>query len=144
MNTTIKAESGHRIEANFVVRTNDGVLVSEGPQKFTLGKGETFQAIEDAITGMGEGEEKQFTLHSADAFGPRREDLTFQIPRSELPSGETPEKGMQLGGKNDRGETVRLLITDVDDNAVTVDGNHPLAGLDLQIALTVTKITDAE
>ena len=144
MNRMTKAENGLQVIANFIVRTNEGVLVSEGPQKLTLGAGEALRAIEDAIIGMSVGDEKTLMISSDDAFGPRRDELMLRIPRGQLPPGMAPESGAVLTGENDSGETVRLTIVEVDADAVIADGNHPLAGVDLHIDLSLAKIVNTD
>jgi len=139
-----KAAKGHEVVVNFTVRTSEGVLAGEGPQKITLGDGKVFPVIEDAIVGMSQGDEKTLTVASDDAFGPRLDELVLRIPRTQLPAGETPAKGLQLSGQNEHGETIRMVIVDISDDAVVADGNHPLAGQDLHVALSVVKISDAK
>ncbi len=138
-----KAENGQQVTVKFHIRTTDGKLVGEGPQTLTLGNGEAFRLIEEAIVGMGEGEQKTLHVPSEEAFGPRSEERMLNIPRSELPRDQAPTKGMQLEGKNERGEMVRLIIVDVTDDTVVADANHPLAGVDLDVDVTLEKIAPA-
>ena len=139
----MKAIKGHQVVVNFNVRTNEGALVSDGPQTLTLGNGDAFLAIEEAIVGMSEGEVKTLALTSDHTFGPRRDELLLRIPLNQLPAGVTPSKGMELTGKNDKGQSIRLVITEVGEDTVIADGNHPLAGVDLNFELKVIKITGA-
>ena len=140
MNTMTEAKTGDQIIANFTVRTNEGVLVGEGPQKLTLGAKEAFAGIESAIIGMSVGEEKSVTIVSSDAFGPRRDELVIRIPRDQLPQDIRPEKGAKLVSKNENGDEIRLTILETDDDSIVADGNHPLAGEDLNIRLSLLKI----
>lgn len=136
----VRAENGQQVLADFTVRTPDGVLVSQGVHRLTLGRGDVFRAIENAIIGMREDERKTLTLRPEDAFGTRRDDRVFRIPRSAFPFDDAPEEGMQLMGENEYGEPMKLTITEANDDFVTADGNHPLAGLDLQVTLCILSI----
>lgn len=141
------AKKGDSVVIEYTVRTGNGRVVGgterEGPQTLTLGAGAIFPQIEDGLTGMTAGEEKAVTVTSADAFGPRREELVVQIPRAQLPAEQAPQPGMQLSARSSDGQTIQLIITEVGEEAVTADGNHPLAGEDLHFALTLVEIKNA-
>ncbi|MEO1252633.1 MAG: peptidylprolyl isomerase [Pseudomonadota bacterium] len=141
------AKKGDTVAIDYVVRTGDGRVVggteNEGPQTLTIGAAQIFPQIEQALHGMTVGDEKAVTISSADAFGPRREEMVIQIPRENLPEGEAPQPGMTLSARQQDGSTVNLVITEVGENAVVADGNHPLAGEDLHFGLTLIEIKDA-
>lgn len=142
-----QAKKGDKVTIDYVVRTGDGRVVGgteqEGPQTLTLGADAIFAEVDDCLTGMAAGEEKSVTVPSDKAFGPRREDLVVQIPRTQLPEGDAPQPGMQLSARGQDGNTVTLTITEVGEEAVVADANHPLAGEDLHFALTLVEIKDA-
>ncbi|MFQ5563927.1 MAG: peptidylprolyl isomerase, partial [Parvularculaceae bacterium] len=141
------AKKGDEVVVAYTVRTDDGRVVGgterDGPQTLKLGEGKIFPQIEDGLAGMAAGEEKAVTVPADDAFGPRRENLVLQIPRDQLPDDDAPQPGMQLSANAQDGQTLTLTITDVGEDAVTADGNHPLAGEDLHFALTLVEIKDA-
>lgn len=141
------AKKGDEVVVAYTVRTGDGRVVGgterDGPQTLKLGEGKIFQQIEDGLTGMTAGEEKAVTVPADAAFGPRRDELVVRIPRDKLPQDSTPQPGMQLSANAQNGETVTLVITEVSEDAVTADGNHPLAGEDLHFALTLVEIKEA-
>lgn len=141
------AKKGDKVAIDYTVRTGDGQVVGgteqSGPQTLTLGESEIFPAVEEALSGLEVGAETTVTVASADAFGPRREEMVIQIPRANLPEEQKPEPGMQLAAKAQDGSTVNLVITEVGEEAVTADGNHPLAGQDLHFGVTLRDIEDA-
>jgi len=141
------AKKGDTVVIDYVVRTGDGRVVGgteqAGPQTLTIGSAEIFPAIETALDGMTVGDEKAVTVPCADAFGPRREEMVIQIPRSNLPQEQPPQPGMALAARAQDGSTVNLVITEVGEENVTADGNHPLAGEDLHFGLTLVEIKDA-
>lgn len=143
----VRAKKGDQVVVDYVVRTGDGRVVGgtdrEGPQTLTLGSDAVFAEVDDCLTGMNAGDEQFVTVPVDRAFGPRREELVVQIPRAQLPQGETPRPGMQLAARGQDGNTVNLTITEVGEEAVVADGNHPLAGEDLHFALTLVEIKDA-
>ena len=138
------AKTGDTVLIDFVVRTNDGRVVGnteqDGPQTVTLGGAQIFPQIEAALDGMEVGAEQTVTVASADAFGPRREEMVIQIPRANLPQESEPQPGMGLSARQQDGSTVDLVITEVGEESVTADGIHPLAGEDLHFGVTLVEI----
>ncbi|MCJ2183279.1 peptidylprolyl isomerase [Novosphingobium sp. 1949] len=141
------ARNGDTVLIDFVVRTSAGQVVGsteqEGPQSVLIGGAQVFPQVEAALEGMALGAEQSVTVAAADAFGVRREELVVQIPRINLPPQPEPQVGMELGARQEDGSTVNLVITAVGEDAVTVDGNHPLAGEDLHFAVTLVEIKPA-
>ncbi len=141
------AKKGDTVAIDYVVRTGDGRVVGgtqeQGPQTLTLGSGDIFPEVEEALNGMAEGEEKAVTVGSDAAFGPRREEMVVQIPREQLPEDQPPQPGMSLSARTQDGQTINLVITEVGEEAVVADGNHPLAGEDLHFGLTLVEIKEA-
>ncbi|TYC87971.1 peptidylprolyl isomerase [Novosphingobium sp. BW1] len=141
------AKSGDTVLINFEVRTDAGQVVGstqqEGPQTVTIGGSEIFPQVEAALIGMEVGSEQSVTIAAADAFGPRREEMIVEIPRSNLPAEPEPQIGMELAARQQDGSTVNLVITEIGEEAVKVDGNHPLAGEDLHFGLTLVEIKAA-
>ena len=77
---------------------------------------------------MKPGETKSVTLNPEQAFGDRREDLVLKLPKTDFPQHITPSVGLQLNMSNASGANLQVVITEVDEDSVTLDGNHPLAG----------------
>ena len=141
------AKTGDIVTIDYVVRTGDGRVVGgterEGPQTLTLGKSEIFPEVENALEGMEVGGEASVTVESANAFGPRRKEMVIQIPREQLPKDQQPQPGMTLSAKAQDGSTINLVITEVGEETIVADGNHPLAGEDLHFGVTLVEIKDA-
>lgn len=141
------AKNGDTVLIDFVVRTNDGRVVghteNDGPQTVTIGGSQIFPQIEAALEGMEIGTEKTVVVTSGDAFGPRRDEMVIQIPRSSLPADAAPQPGMGLSARQQDGSTMDLIITEVNEESVTADGNHPLAGEDLHFGVTLVEIKAA-
>jgi len=76
---------------------------------------------------MKPGETKSVTLNPEQAFGDRREDLVLELPKNEFPQNIKPSVGLQLNLSNASGASLPVVITEVGDDSVTLDGNHPLA-----------------
>ncbi|MEN3971304.1 FKBP-type peptidyl-prolyl cis-trans isomerase [Sphingomicrobium sp. XHP0235] len=141
------ATHGDTVTIDYVVKKSDGTIVGNtqdaGPQDITLGKGEIFPQIEEALTGMNPGDQTEVSIDSDKGFGPHRDELVVDIPRASLPAEMTPQPGMGLQAQSPQGQPVNLVIVEVGDETVKADGNHPLAGEDLVFDLTLRDIQKA-
>jgi FKBP-type peptidyl-prolyl cis-trans isomerase 2 len=110
------------------------------PLKFTAGSGQVIPGFDHAVMGMKKGEEKKFTLQPADAYGERKPEFTKIVPRKNLPQNHKPEKGMKLVMGTPNGQQIPATITEVTDENVTLDLNHPLAGKALTFDIKIVEI----
>ena len=141
------AKKGDTVLIDYTVQTADGRVVGkteeDAPVAVTIGSAEIFPEVETALDGMEVGSEQSVTVSSENAFGPRRDEMIIDIPRAQLPDDNTPEPGMNLTAQQQDGSTVNLTIISVNDETITADGNHPLAGEDLHFGLKLVEIKPA-
>ena len=139
--------NGDTVTIDYTLTRSDGEEVGNtaqaGPQQIEIGNGQTFPQIESALKEMSVGDSRTVAIPCADAFGPRREELVQELPRSELPPGPDPQPGMALQAQNADGQPMMLHIAEVGPDTITVDANHPLAGEDLSFAITLRSIVSA-
>lgn len=117
---------------NYTLKDKQGQLLdesSEGPLQFLTGIGQIIPKLEDALMGMLIGQKKTVNLTAADAYGEIDPKMLMDVPKKDLAHLQL-EIGaflqLNLGQQN---KVVR--ITKIGDETVTLDGNHPLAGVDL-------------
>lgn len=141
-----KAQIGDRVRIRYIGTLDNGRIFDnreEAPLEITLGEGEVFTTLEEGIVGLGVGEARNIVLTAEQAFGPHLAENTLQVPLNKFP----PNREMKLGQKLEiefGGTEKRVFrITAIDDSSVTLDANHPLAGLDLTFALQLDAILDA-
>ena len=115
---------------------------SEGraPLEFTVGTGQVIKGFDDALMDMKVGEKKTVQIPVNDAYGERREDMVVEYPRQEFPEDMNPEVGMQLNMSDAQGNNFPVVITEIQEELVILDANHPLAGQDLIFDLEVVSI----
>jgi peptidylprolyl isomerase len=139
-----KATSGDVVHVHYTGRLNDESVfdTSDGrePLSFQLGQGQVVPGFEKAVSGMELGEKKTVTIPSDEAYGPRIEQLTFTAPRDNLPDGYDPQVGEMMRLETRDGRQMDVVITDATEEAVKMDGNHPLAGEDLTFDIELVKI----
>lgn len=139
-----KAKNDDKIKVHYTGTLEDGTVFDSSrerePLEFTVGGGEMIKGFDDAVVGMAVGESKKFTILAADAYGERRDEMVFDVERSQLPEGMEPEVGQHLQTEAEGGHPVILEIVSIEDEKVTLDGNHPLAGKDLNFDIEVMEI----
>jgi FKBP-type peptidyl-prolyl cis-trans isomerase SlyD len=98
-----------------------------------------FPLVERALDGKSAGDSCRLTLAPDDAFGEYDAELVHVEPREKFP--ENVAVGMQFEGEGEHsGETLIYTVTDIADDKVVVDGNHPLAGQTLDFSCTVSAV----
>ncbi|MDD2850708.1 MAG: peptidylprolyl isomerase [Desulfuromonadaceae bacterium] len=111
-----------------------------GPMTFKLGEEILFPQIDAAIVGMAPGEKKTIKIAAADAFGEYDKEKVFTVPRNDLPEDLIPEVGDELGLSNDDDEELEVVVLEANEDQVTFDANHPLAGEDVTFEIELVSI----
>lgn len=109
------------------------------PLEFEVGAGMVIPGFDKAVLGMKVGEEKEFTIPPAEAYGEYNPELTKEIPRNVLPKEQEPKEGMTLMVGTPQGQ-FPVRIAKVLDDRVIIDLNHPLAGKVLIFKIKVISI----
>lgn len=139
-----QAKSGDTVKIHYTGTLEDGSQFDSSkdrdPLEFELGSGQVIPGFEKAVEGMAVGEEKSVTIGSDDAYGPRREQMVQELPKTALPPDLEPEAGMALQAQGQDGQPIHLTVTEVGEETITVDANHPLAGKDLSFDIELVAI----
>ena len=99
-------------------------------------------AVHMRLEGRAAGEIIEVTIDGNDIFGPRDESLVFSDRIDNVPE-EYRKVGTSILMENDRGQTRSFLVTHLDDDTLTVDGNNPLCGREVVFALEILTVRDA-
>lgn len=139
-----EAKSGDTVKIHYTGKLPDGTQfdtsAGKDPLEFELGSGQVIPGFEKAVTGMEVGQTKTVTIPPAEAYGERNEEMVHEVPKSALPDDLEPEEGMGLQARGEDGQVFRLTVTEVGDETVKVDANHPLAGKDLNFDIELVAI----
>jgi FKBP-type peptidyl-prolyl cis-trans isomerase 2 len=103
----------------------------EEPIELTIGDGQYIQGFEHGVVGMEVGETKTITIPPEEAFGTRRDELVVTVDREQFPEDTDPAVGQRFQVKQEGGAPLEVTIADLDEQTVTLDANHPLAGYTL-------------
>lgn len=130
---------------HYTVKTDKGDILDQSqqgqPLQFIFGRGMLIKGLEDALSGRIVSDKFIAEVAPQDAYGERHDSLVQAVPRS-LFAGSDVAPGMQFRASTDNGEQ-SVVIVDVSDDEVTVDGNHPLAGIALTFDVEVVEVRDA-
>ncbi|MFO7904972.1 MAG: FKBP-type peptidyl-prolyl cis-trans isomerase [Planctomycetota bacterium] len=141
-----KAEDSKKVRVHYTGSLDDGTVFDSSqerdPLEFTIGSNEIIPAVENAVKGMEEGEEKQVKVPPTEAYGERNEQAIMEVSKSQLPSDVDVKVGTVLQGSTQDGDTMRLQVTEVNEDSVTVDANHPLAGQNLNFDLKLVEVVE--
>jgi FKBP-type peptidyl-prolyl cis-trans isomerase SlyD len=123
--------------------TGEVIDASAGqPLTFLTGAGEIIPGLESRMYGMKEGEKRKIEVPAEEAYGPSDPNLIQKVPR-EYFQGIQLEIGLPLQAQTPEGQIINMIVIDFDDNTVTVDLNHPLAGRDLVFEIEVVNVREA-
>ncbi|MBW3467088.1 FKBP-type peptidyl-prolyl cis-trans isomerase [Arthrospiribacter ruber] len=138
------ASKGDAVKVHYTGKLQDGTVFDSSanrePLQFTLGDGNMIKGFDAAVQGMEIGQEKSVTIPSNEAYGEKRDDMMLDIPLTQVPPHIKPEIGMELSLQNQQGQPVPVKVVGVDEEKVTLDANHPLAGQDLIFDITLVEI----
>lgn len=139
---TAKANDKVKVHYKGTLKGGEIFDSSEGkdPLEFTLGTGQVIPGFDNGIQGMTENESKTINIAAEDAYGEVRKELIQEVPKSHLPEEIKPEIGMQLMSNTPDGQQIPLVVTEIKDESIIVDANHPLAGKDLIFEVTLVSI----
>lgn len=139
-----QAKQGDTVKIHYTGTLDDGTQFDSSsgrdPLEFTIGSGQVIPGFDQAVQGMAVGDSKSVNITPEDAYGPRHEQMVQQVPKSALPENLEPVPGMALQARSDDGNVINLTVTHVGDDDITVDGNHPLAGRNLNFDIELVEI----
>ena len=122
------------VSIHFELTNDRGELLDrsrEGePLVYLHGVSGILPALEEGLGGKSPGESFEVHIAPEDGFGTPQQELIAKVPRSAFPDNPELVIGMQVQGRSDTEERQFMIIA-IDDESVTVDGNHPLAGMNL-------------
>ena len=140
-----KVENGLYVSVDYQGTLPNGEVFDtsqEGqPLEVQMGAGQLIEGFERELMGMSINEKKTFTLSSEDAYGQRDESLIRGFARTDFPAEMEPRVGMTIALQTPEGRQMPAQITHLDEEKLSVDLNHPLAGESLTFKIEVLGIS---
>lgn len=148
--TTIKLQNmaqvkkGDKVKVHYHGKLTTGETFdsSEGrdPLAFEVGSGMVIKGFDDGVTGMEIGEKKTIHIPVEEAYGNKNPEMVVKMPKDRFPEDMEVEVGLPLMMSDESGQQFQVVVTDIDEDGVTLDANHPLAGEDLIFDLELVEI----
>ncbi|CAN5659615.1 peptidylprolyl isomerase [soil metagenome] len=113
------------------------------PLIYIQGAGNIIPGLERELEGKSAGDQIKVTIAAADGYGERDDRMVQVVPREMFKGVENIQPGMQFQANGPNGERRMVTVTKVDPNDITVDANHPLAGMALTFDVKVVEVRDA-
>jgi FKBP-type peptidyl-prolyl cis-trans isomerase 2 len=139
-----QVKEGDNISLHYTGTLDDGTVFdsSEGrdPLSFTVGSGEVIQGFDEGVRGMEAGETRDIHIPPDQAYGEYYEELVRVVPRQAFPEGMMPAVGMTLELELPSGQSLPVRIIDIEDDEITLDANHLLAGETLNFKIHLVNI----
>ena len=134
MHYTLKNDAGD------VIDSSDGA----DPLPFLQGHGNIIPGLESALEGSKVGDKLDVSIEPEEGYGLSMKDAIQEIPSSALQGVDEVKVGMQLQSQDKDGNAFLVSVTKIEDDKITVDGNHPLAGQTLHFSVSIESIRKAE
>ena len=140
----IRAAKQDIVKVHYTGRLSDGTIFDRSPDDrplhFILGRQEVIAGFEDAVDGMYQGEIKTVTIPCEKAYGISKPELLEQVDRSIIGKDVELQIGGQLEITNHDGSTLHVMVREISADQVTLDANHPLAGIDLTFEIKLLEV----
>lgn len=131
---------------DYTLTDDDGDVVDSSaggePLAYIQGIGQIIPGLENALEGKSAGDEVTVTVTPAEGYGDYNEGLIQVVPREMFQGVDDIEPGMQFHAQTSEGIQA-ITVTKVDGEDITIDGNHPLAGKNLNFAVTIKDVREA-
>jgi len=142
----MKIAKNNVVVMHYAVSDSEGTLIDSSyedkPMAIIQGVGYLIPGLDDALIDHQAGDKFEVAVACDQAYGERHDDYVQTVPREVLAGVEDLALGTQLRATTDDGEQT-VIVIDVQDDVITVDGNHPLSGLDLSFDVEVIEVREA-
>jgi FKBP-type peptidyl-prolyl cis-trans isomerase SlyD len=142
----MKIQDNCVVSIHYTLTNDEGDVIdtSEGrdPLRYLQGHGNIIPGLEQALLGLVAGDSLKVTVEAEDAYGPVQDSLIQAVPREAFDGVDTIEVGMQFQAQTAQGP-IPVTVIAVDEETVTLDGNHELAGVRLNFAVQIADVRAA-
>ena len=138
------AKEGRAVQVHYKGTFDDGTVFDSSYDRgetigFTLGAGEMIPGFDTAVVGMNIGETKTVTLDPGQVYGDHNPEGVQAVPRESFPEDFEFEAGLVIEGSVED-QPVRGIISQIEDEFVVVDFNHPMAGKNLNFDIELVEV----
>jgi len=134
------------VTLNYTLTDDEGTTIDksdDGSFLYLHGASNIIPGLENALTGKTSGDELKVTVSPEEGYGAHDEARKETVPREMFPTDNKIEVGAQFHAEGPDGQMITVTVIEVTDDTVTIDGNHPLAGVQLNFDVKVIEVRDA-
>ncbi|GAA5442231.1 FKBP-type peptidyl-prolyl cis-trans isomerase SlyD [Microbulbifer sp. NBRC 101763] len=135
------------VEIHYTLKDADGTVIDSSangePLKYLQGVGNIIPGLEREMLEKAPGDKFTAVIAPEDGYGQQNPELIQTMPRSAFGGVEDLEVGMAFRAESTDGHPIEVEIIDIDGDEVTINGNHPLAGVELHFDIEVVSVREA-
>ena len=134
------------VTLHYTLKDNDGNIIDksdDGSFLYLHGAMNIIPGLENALAGKTAGEELSVSVAPAEGYGEKDPGRVQEVPKEMFESSEEIKVGVQFHAQGPDGNAVVVTVTEVRDDVVVVDGNHALAGVDLNFDVKIVDVREA-
>lgn len=140
------AAIGDFVKVHYTGTLEDGEVFDSSldrePLEFEVGAGQVIPGFDQGVEGMVAGESRRIEIPADKAYGERNDEIVFPVPKDQFPSDVTPQVGDRFQVQVGEDQVIEVGITEITDDVVMLDANHPLAGKTLIFEVTLVEIKE--
>jgi FKBP-type peptidyl-prolyl cis-trans isomerase SlyD len=144
---SVRIENDRVVTLAYRLTDADGRLIEERtpdqPFIYLHGRGAVVGPVERALVGKTPGFRAEITVTPREGYGSYDPSLVVDVPRASFPAGAQLSVDMRFNTKGPDEKSITVRVVAIEDDFVTLDGNHPLAGLELLFELRVLEVREA-
>lgn len=134
------------VTLHYTLKDNDGNIIDQsddGSFLYLHGAMNIIPGLENALTGKSAGDEFSVKVSPQEGYGEKDEARIQEVPKEMFDNADEIQPGVQFHAQGPDGSAVVVTVVEVKDEAVVIDGNHALAGKDLNFAVKVVDVREA-
>ena len=134
------------VTIDYTLKDEAGKIIDQsenGQFLYLHGASNIIPGLENALAGKKAGIELTVSVAPADGYGERDETMLQEVSKDMFESADQISVGQQFHAQGPSGETVTITVMEINDDQITIDGNHPLAGVNLTFAVSIVDVRDA-
>ena len=139
-----EAKLGDTVKIHFTGKLQDETVIETSkdrdPLEFKIGDGNVIPGLEQGVIGMAAGDKKTIAVSPEEGFGQQQEDLGVDLKKSEFPEDVEFAVGAYLNIETSDGKEFKAKVVEIKEDTVTLDANHPLAGVTINYDVELLEI----
>jgi len=139
-----QVQTGDTVKVHYTGSLGDGRIFDSStgrePLEFTVGAHQVVPGFEQAVLGMSLGESKTALIPADQAYGQRDNRLVIRVDKGQLPPNMTVKLNDRLQMRSNDGRVMNVVVAEIADDSIVLDGNHFLAGQDLTFEIELVEI----